>query len=275
MAKYALQDTVPLPPTNTPIPRLGLGVYKAKGSKCAAAVSAALEHGYRHVDTAQGYGNEAEVGESVRQSGLPREQVFVTTKILSPAGSPEKTYAALKGSVEKLGLGYVDCYLIHTPGSGLEGRKELWAALEKLQKEGLSKTIGVSNYGVHHLKEMKEYAKSYPPCLNQIEQRDITSYCEQEGIPIEAYSPLVRQQRADDPDLNSVAEKCGKTTNQILVRYALQKGWIPLPKSESPERIAANADVFGFEIPEVEMQRLDALDQGREGAIAWTPQFGP
>ena len=109
------------------------------------------------------------MGDGVRKSGVPREEIFVTTKIMSPAGSVEKSYAAIKHSIEKMGLGYVDCFLIHTPGSGTSGRKELWAALERLQREGLSKTIGVSNYGVSHLKEMKEYAKAYPPCLNQIE----------------------------------------------------------------------------------------------------------
>ena len=169
MSKFTLQDTVSLPPTNTPIPRLGLGVFTAKGSKCVNAVSAAIQHGYRHIDSAQWYGNEREVGEGVRQSGVPRDQIFVTTKIMSPAGSVDKSYNALKNSVTKMGFEYVDCFLIHTPGSGPEGRRELWAALERLQKDGLSKTIGVSNYGVSHLEEMKDYAKSYPPCLNQIE----------------------------------------------------------------------------------------------------------
>ena len=167
--KYTLQDTVSLPPNNVAIPRLGLGVFMAKGSKCATAVSAALKCGYRHIDSAQYYGNEVEVGQGVRDSGVERDQIFVTTKIMSPAGSVEKSFAAVKSSVEKMGIGYVDCFLIHTPGSGSQGRRELWSALEKLQKEGLTRTIGVSNYGVHHLKEMKEYAKIYPPCLNQIE----------------------------------------------------------------------------------------------------------
>ena len=167
--KYTLQDTVSLPPNNVAIPRLGLGVFMAKGPKCATAVSAALKCGYRHIDSAQYYGNEVEVGQGVRNSGVQRDQIFVTTKIMSPAGSVEKSFAAVKRSVEKMGIGYVDCFLIHTPGSGSQGRRELWSALEKLQKEGLTKTIGVSNYGVHHLEEMKEYAKIYPPCLNQIE----------------------------------------------------------------------------------------------------------
>ncbi|MCJ1324895.1 hypothetical protein MMC10_001557 [Thelotrema lepadinum] len=287
MAKYTLQDTVSLPPNSIPIPRLGLGVFMAKGSKCVTAVSAALKCGYRHIDSAQYYGNEVEVGQGVRDSGLKRDEVFVTTKIMSPAGSVEESYATVKSSIEKMQIGYVDCFLIHTPGSGPQGRRELWSALEKLQKDGLTKTIGVSNYGVHHLKEMKEYAKSYPPCLNQIEQdiadrrqlhpwfqqRDIVSYCEQEGIPIEAYCPLVRQEKADDANLVDVAKKCGKTPNQVLIRYALQKGWIPLPKSENPERIASNADVYDFEIPKAEMKKLDDLDQGRQGAITWTPQL--
>ena len=141
MAKYTLQDTVSLPPNSIPIPRLGLGVFMAKGSKCVTAVSAALKCGYRHIDSAQYYGNEVEVGQGVRDSGLKRDEVFVTTKIMSPAGSVEESYATVKSSIEKMQIGYVDCFLIHTPGSGPQGRRELWSALEKLQKDGLTKTI--------------------------------------------------------------------------------------------------------------------------------------
>ena len=169
MAKYTLQDTVPLPQGNIKIPRLGLGVFMAKGDKCVKAVSSAIKAGYRHIDSAYYYGNEREVGEGVRQSGLPREQIFVTSKIVTYPGSLDSSYQAIKESVGAMGLGYVDCFLIHTPGVGAEGRRNIWAALEKLQKEGHVKAIGVSNYGVHHLKEMKDYAKVYPPCLNQIE----------------------------------------------------------------------------------------------------------
>jgi diketogulonate reductase-like aldo/keto reductase len=172
MGKYSITDKIPLPPTSHPIPRLGLGVYLAKGSKCTNAIAAALAAGYRHIDTAAYYGNEKETGAAVLSSNIPREEIFVTTKILRPVGGSEnvdETYAAAKAGVQRTGLDYVDLFLIHTPDSGPKGRRTLWKALERLQKEGLTKTIGVSNYGVHHLQEMKEYANVYPPAVNQIE----------------------------------------------------------------------------------------------------------
>lgn len=171
MANFTIQDTVSLPPSGNPIPRLGLGVYRATGNKCVNAIVAAMKAGYRHVDSAQFYHNEAETGEGVRKSGVPRSEIFVTTKMMQPTGSADETYADLKASVEKTGLGYVNLFLIHSPQSGPQGRRTLWAALERLKEEGLTKDIGVSNYGVHHLKEMKEYARVYPPATNQIEVR--------------------------------------------------------------------------------------------------------
>ena len=171
MASFTIEDTVSLPATGNKIPRLGLGVFNARGSKCTDAIVAAVKSGYRHVDSAQFYHNEAETGEGVRKSGIARSEIFVTTKMMGPAGGVDETYAALKASVEKIGIDYVDLFLIHTPGSSSQGRRTLWKALEKLNSEGLAKDIGVSNYGVHHLKEMKDYAKVYPPAVNQIEVR--------------------------------------------------------------------------------------------------------
>lgn len=167
--KFSIEDTLLLPGSNIKIPRLGLGVYMTSGTKCTNAIVAAIKSGYRHIDSAQYYNNEAETGEGVRKSGIPREQIFVTTKLMQPAGDVERTYKELKQSVDRTGLGYIDLFLIHTPGSGTKGRKIMWAALERLNKEGKAKAIGVSNYGVHHLKEMKDYATVYPPALNQIE----------------------------------------------------------------------------------------------------------
>ena len=169
MAKYTIRDTILLPQASVKIPRLGFGVYRAPRDLTVSAVTAALKAGYRHVDTAQMYGNEKEVGEAIRNSGIPREEIFVTTKIRSPVGSVSESYASMKASVDSIGVGYVDLFLIHAPNSGSSGRKELWTALEKLAEDGLSRTIGVSNYGVKHLEEMKEYAKAYPPAINQIE----------------------------------------------------------------------------------------------------------
>ncbi len=168
---YKLTDTLPLPNSTVRIPRIGFGVYRSPRSQCVQSVKKALEVGYRHIDTAQFYANESEVGDALRASGIPRDQVFVTTKILSPAGSPEQTYDKLVASVEKIGGpgGYVDLFLIHSPSSGPAGRKQLWQALEKLHAEGRAKAIGVSNYGVQHIEEMKKYAQVWPPHVNQIE----------------------------------------------------------------------------------------------------------
>lgn len=166
-----ITDLLPLPNSSERIPRLGFGVYRSPSAQCVQSCLKALDVGYRHIDTAQFYGNESEVGEALRTSGLPRNQIFVTTKILSPAGSVEATYAKLLESVEKVGGpgGYVDLFLIHSTSSGPAGRKQLWQALERLHEEGKAKSIGVSNYGVQHIEEMKAYAKVWPPHVNQIE----------------------------------------------------------------------------------------------------------
>lgn len=171
MGIHAITDLVPLPNSTVQIPRLGFGVYRTHSQQCVESSLQALQAGYRHIDTAQFYGNEAEVGEAIRKSGIPRSEIFATTKILSPAGSLEATYSKLLASVEKVGGhdGYVDLFLIHSSGSGSSGRKEMWQALERLLEEGKTRSIGVSNFGVGHIEEMKAYAKVWPPQVNQIE----------------------------------------------------------------------------------------------------------
>jgi len=273
--KLAITDLLAMPNSKARIPRLGFGVYLSHGNQCVTSCLAALKAGYRHIDTAQFYGNEKEVGEAVRQSGMKRSDIFLTTKIISGAGSVEKTYNSVLNSVHKIDGedGYVDLFLIHTANGGKADRKEMWLALEKLLEAGKAKSIGVSNWGVGHLEEMKEYAKIWPPSVNQIElhpwcqQREVDAYCQKHGIIVEAYSPLVRNKKADDPTLNTVAKSYGKTTAQILIRYCLQKNWVPLPKSDTPSRIVENADVYDFEISKEDMGKLDALDQGARGAI--------
>lgn len=172
-ASFKITDTLPLPNTSARIPRLGFGVYRSPADVCVKSCLKALEAGYRHIDTAQFYANEAEVGEALRTSTVPREQVFVTTKILSPAASVEATYDKLLASVHKISGadGYVDLFLIHSSSSGSAGRKLLWQALEKLFFEGKTKSIGVSNFGVGHIEEMRSYAQVWPPHVNQIEVR--------------------------------------------------------------------------------------------------------
>lgn len=258
------------------IPSLGFGVYQSPASVCKQSCLSALQAGYRHIDSAQFYANEAQVGAAVKESGLKRGDVYLTTKILSTGGSVEKSYQKCVNSVRKMDPsndGYVDLFLIHTPNGGSKARKEMWLALEKLHEEGKAKSIGVSNFGIGHIKEMKDYAKVWPPHVNQIElhpwcqQKEIVKYCEEKGIVVEAYSPLVRNYKANDPTLVDMAKKHDKTTAQILIRWSLQKGWVTLPKSDNADRIKANADVYGFTLPKEDIKTLDDLDEGPAGSI--------
>ncbi|KAK7976959.1 hypothetical protein PG996_003025 [Apiospora saccharicola] len=288
MSKRSITDTLRLTSAR-PIPQLGFGVYKSPPDLCIQSVLTALRYGYRHIDTAQYYANEAEVGQAVQMTELvKREDVFLTTKILTPEDTLEGNYEKCLESVRKLSPtgdfsdedgkekdgGYVDLFLIHSPNcGGAEGRKILWQALERLHREGKAKSIGVSNFGIQHIEELKAFAEVWPPHVNQIElhpwsqQTEIVEYCEKNGIVIEAYCPLVRNTKADDPTLAKVAEKHGATPNQVLVRYCLERGWIPLPKSDNAERIATNATVYGFALDEEDMKMLNGLNQGAKGAI--------
>ncbi|KAI4141058.1 MAG: hypothetical protein L6R39_005524 [Caloplaca ligustica] len=258
------------------MPRLGFGIYQSPRDVCVKSCLTALRAGYRHIDSAQFYRNEWEMGEAVRQAGIPRSEVFLTTKILSAGGSVEKSYQKCLESVKTIDPtenGYVDLFLIHSPNSGAKNRKEMWQALERLVEEKRARSIGVSNFGIGHIEEMKEYAKIWPPQTNQIElhpwcqQREIVDYCKKHQIIIQAYCPLVRNMKAHDEVLVSIAKKHDKVTGQVLIRYCLQKGWVPLPKSDTPSRIEANADVFGFDLDDDDMRSLDSLDQGERGAI--------
>jgi diketogulonate reductase-like aldo/keto reductase len=291
--KLTLESTLSLPSSTSitdskrlTIPQLGFGVWDSPKDKCKASVLEALKVGYRHIDTAQGYGNEAEVVEAVTQSGLARDDVFATTKIwavASPEGETD-TNKMLEATYQKFANGPMgggkekqfrpDLVLIHTARMGNPKRKVIWNVLEKLQAEGRTVSIGVSNYGVANLEELRTYAKSWPPAVNQIElhpwcqQREVVEFCKKEGIVVQAYCPIVRNKKADDPTLKGIAEKLKVTPNQVLLRYSLQKGWNPLPKSDNPARIKQNADLYGFELDAEDMKTLDALDQGEKGAIS-------
>jgi len=273
-SQFTLQTTLPLPNSSVKIPALGFGVYQSHGPTCKTSCLTALEAGYRHIDSAQYYANEQLVGDAVKQSNVDRKDVFITTKILFPGKDEEETYQSLVESVNKIDQGgYVDLFLIHSPSSGPEGRKTMWTALERLHKEGKAKAIGVSNFGKGQIEELKSFAEVYPPHVNQIElhpwnqQRVAVEFCQANNIVVEAYCPLVRNQKADDPTLKSLSEKYNKSTGQVLIRYCLQKGWVPLPKSDTPSRIKENADIYDFEISKEDMSKLDDLDQGAEGAI--------
>ncbi|KAM0228653.1 hypothetical protein ACHAP5_011885 [Fusarium lateritium] len=267
-------DTLPLA-NSVEIPQLGFGVYLSPPEVCVNSCLTALEAEYRHIDTAQYYGNEAEVGQAVQKSSVDRKDVFLTTKVLEAAGSVDLTYAKCVESIKKLDpeSGYVDLFLIHSPNPGAAKRKEMWQALERLYEEGKAKSIGVSNFGIKHIDELKQFAKVWPPHVNQIElhpwnqQREAVEYCEKNNIVVEAYSPLVRNQKADDKTLNSIADKHKVTPSKVLIRYCLQKNWVPLPKSDTPERIRANAAVFEFDLDDKDMKALNDLDEGAAGAI--------
>ncbi|KAK3936988.1 NADP-dependent oxidoreductase domain-containing protein [Diplogelasinospora grovesii] len=271
-AKRAITDTLALPNSPVRIPQLGFGVYKSPKTVCKASCLEALRVGYRHIDTAQYYENEEEVGQALIQSGLGRQDVFITTKILTPGKDVAETYTKCAESASLLG-GYVDLFLIHSPSGGAQARRMMWKALEQLADERKAKAIGVSNYGIAHIEEMKEFAKVWPPHVNQIElhpwtqQRETVKYCNSHGIVVEAYCPIVRNRKAHDSTLVGIAARCGATPNQVLIRWCLQRGLVPLPKSDNPERIKLNADVYGFEISEKDMETLNGLDEGEAGAL--------
>jgi len=261
------------------LPRLGLGVFRAEaGGQTAAAVRAALSAGYRHIDTARIYGNEADVGSGLRASGLDREQVFVTTKLWNDDLGYQPTLEAFEASRRRLGMAYLDLYLVHWPVPGL--RLDTWRAMEHLLETGKVRAIGVSNYMVRHLEELLAVAEQ-PPSVNQIElspynlrsRLDVVDLCAAHRIAVEAYSPLTKGRKLTDPPLVAVADAHGKTTAQVLIRWALQKGFVVLPKSTRPERIATNADVYDFTLTPEEMQRLDLLDEGL--VTGWDPTGAP
>ncbi|KAI0633831.1 Aldo/keto reductase [Trametes polyzona] len=258
------------------IPVVGLGVYQ--NSDCSPACIAALKHGYRHIDSARMYKNEEQVGHAVRESGIPRGDVFVTSKINNPEHGYDSTLAAVDDSLKKFGFDYIDLMLIHSPLSDKERRLQTWKALIEAKKQGKVRSIGVSNYGPKHLEEIRE-AGLETPSVNQVElhpfcqQKEIVEYCHKHDIVVEAYSPLIRGKWNDK--IVDIAKKYNKDPAQLLVRWSLQRGFVPLPKSAQPSRVITNADVFDFEISEEDMKALDALDRGKDGAITWNPVDAP
>ncbi|KAF9353957.1 hypothetical protein BGX34_011282 [Mortierella sp. NVP85] len=263
-----------------PIPVLGLGVYQSTaGSEAENAVRWALEAGYRHIDTATVYENEESVGDAIRKSGIPREDIFVTTKLTEDDQGYESAIAALELSLKKLGLDYVDLYLIHAPLCGSESRWESWKAFQELVKQGKVKSIGVSNYGVHHLEELLGNNPEIPPAVNQIElhpwliRPDIIQYCRENNIAVEAYSPLCQAIKLKDTKVKAIADKYNKSPAQVLIRWSLQNGNIVIPKSAKKERIEENADVFDFNLANEDMAILDAMNEGF--VCEWDPTTAP
>jgi diketogulonate reductase-like aldo/keto reductase len=242
------------------IPLLGLGVWQVPdGTECERAVRSALETGYRHIDTAQAYGNEASVGRALRDSGIPREEVFLTTKFYPARRDP---VAEIEGSLRRLGVDQVDLYIIHWPQNGPTWA---WPGMEAAREQGHSRSIGVSNFSARQLEQVLAVADT-PPAINQVQfspfeyRRSLLEACEALGVAIEAYSPLGTGRHLSDPTVARVAESLGRTPAQVLLRWCLQRGTIVLPKSTHRERIEQNAQIFDFTLSDDEMATLDALD---------------
>lgn len=247
------------------MPWFGLGVFKVEeGPELVNAVKTAIQHGYRSIDTAAIYENEAGVGQGIKESGIAREDLFVTSKVWNADLGYESTLAAYQTSLDKLGLEYMDLYLIHWPVAGKY--KEAWRALETLYKEGRVRAIGVSNFQVHQLEDLMKDAE-IKPMVNQVEyhprltQNEVQAFCREQGIQMEAWSPLMQGQLLDNEGLAAIAAKYKKSVAQIILRWDLQNGIVTIPKSTKEHRIIENSQVFDFELTQEDMHQINNLNQ--------------
>jgi methylglyoxal/glyoxal reductase len=261
----------------TELPVLGLGVFQSPpGPETRQAVDWALKAGYRLIDTAAMYGNEADVGAAVRASGIPREEIFVTTKLWHTDHGFEAAQRAGRRSLETLGLEYIDLYLIHWPRANPPSQRlDTWRALEQLREEGVCRAIGVSNYTIRHLEELVGHSR-ITPAVNQVEfhpfiyDPELLAYCSEHGVQVEAYSPLTRNRRLDDPTVATVARAHARSSAQVLIRWGLQHDVVEIPKSIREARIRENAQVFDFTLTAEEVSQLDAL-RDRRRVTQWDP----
>lgn len=260
------------------MPGVGLGVYMSKpGDETYNSVKWSLELGYRMVDTAQMYGNEASVGEAVRDSGIPREELWIQSKLDTSNHGYEQTISAVKATIKIMGLDYLDCFLVHSPYGGK--LVETWDALLKLQKDGLLRSVGVSNYDVRHIQALADHGRPLPT-MNQVEmhplvlaeRKELIDYCNEKGIIVQAYGSLFfgQTQWLDDPRVTDIVKAHdGKSAAQVMLRWGWQKGFQLIPKSVKRHRIASNFEIFDFSLTEAQMQLLDTM-QGQLGAY-WNP----
>ncbi|CBF83986.1 aldo/keto reductase [Aspergillus nidulans FGSC A4] len=259
------------------IPILGYGVYQTPTNVAENVTVEALKLGYRHIDSAAAYKNEKEVTAAIAKAGLSRSQVFLTTKIPPRANGYEAAKKSIEDSLKQANTEYFDLILIHAPYGGKEGRLGTWKALVEAQKAGKTRSIGVSNFGVHHLEELQMYISSGGGGQIDVGQYelhpwlarpDIVDWLRKHGAVVQAYCPIVRNQRGDEPVLKELGKKYGKSAAQVLIRWSLQKGFVPLPKSVTPSRIKENAEVFDFELTEEDMAKLET---GKYEPCAWDP----
>ncbi|WP_368993713.1 aldo/keto reductase [Caldifermentibacillus hisashii] len=256
------------------MPQLGFGVWQVSDEQVTPAVKKALEVGYRSIDTAMIYGNEKGVGRAIKESNVPREELFITTKVWNADHGYENTLKAFDASLERLGLDYIDLYLIHWPTPKYDQYVDTYKAMEKIYKDGRSKAIGVCNFDIEHLERLLNECEVVP-VVNQVErhpyfqQRELQDFCEKHHIIIEAYSPLMNGKDVlNDSVVKEIAKAYGKTAAQVILRWHLQTGVITIPKSVTPSRIEENFDVFDFELTAEDMEKMTALDRNlRIGAV--------
>ncbi|MFF5052144.1 aldo/keto reductase [Micromonospora sp. NPDC000663] len=256
----------------TTIPQLGFGVFQIEPKDTVAAVSTALEVGYRHIDTAEMYGNEAEVGEAVRMSGLDRESVYVTSKLNNGFHRPDDARKAFGSTLAALKMDYIDLFLIHWPLPTLYDGDYVstWKVLEEFQRDGRARSIGVSNFQVPHLRRLADEA-GVVPAVNQIEahpyfgNEEVRAYGREHNILTEAWSPIAQGKVLDDPTVVDIAEQLNRTPAQVVLRWHVQRGDIIFPKSTTPKRIEENTRIFDFELDDTAMERITALDKGEAG----------
>ncbi|MDQ0230023.1 aldo/keto reductase [Metabacillus malikii] len=249
------------------MPWFGLGVFKVEeGNEVINSVKTAIELGYKSIDTAAVYGNEDGVGKAIAESNVPREELFITTKLWNSNQGYESTLQAFEESMNKLKLDYLDLYLIHWPVPELNKYKESWKALEKLYKDGRVRAIGVSNFKEHHLKDLMADCE-IKPMVNQVEyhprltQSSLHSFCKENQIQLEAWSPLMQGQLIDHPTLQEIADKYNKSTAQVILRWDIQNEVVTIPKSVKPHRIKENANIFDFELNSEDMEKINSLNE--------------